>query len=183
MAVVEYELRGRVAYITLNRPDKLNAIDVEMRDMLWQLLHEVNDNPDIWMAVITGNGRAFSVGHGPRFHVRTQRCAVRPGDFHRRPVCVSVGDIQADNLRDKRVLPGARRRHRAGVGYSDSIGPGAVRVAAGEARHRLGERALHAVAARAPELRAGVPVHGRYDKRGACLRAWDGEHGRAARGA
>ncbi len=63
MAVVEYELRGHVAYITLNRPDKLNAIDVEMRDMLWQRLHEVNDNPEIWMAVITGNGRAFSVGH------------------------------------------------------------------------------------------------------------------------
>ena len=54
MAVVEYEVRGRVAYITLNRPDKLNAIDVEMRDMLWQRLHEVNDNPEIWMAVITG---------------------------------------------------------------------------------------------------------------------------------
>ena len=63
MSVVEYELRDKVAYITLNRPDKLNAIDVAMRDELWRLLHEVNDNPDIWIAVITGNGRAFSVGH------------------------------------------------------------------------------------------------------------------------
>ena len=63
MAVVEYEVRGRAAYITLNRPDKLNAIDVAMRDELWRMLHEVNDNPDIWLAVITGNGRAFSVGH------------------------------------------------------------------------------------------------------------------------
>ena len=63
MAVVEYEVRGRAAYITLNRPAKLNAIDVAMRDELWRMLHEVNDNPDIWLAVITGNGRAFSVGH------------------------------------------------------------------------------------------------------------------------
>lgn len=63
MAVVEYEVRGGAAYITLNRPDKLNAIDVAMRDELWRMLHEVNDNPDIWLAVITGNGRAFSVGH------------------------------------------------------------------------------------------------------------------------
>ena len=54
MATVEYEIRDRVGYVTLNRPDKLNAIDVEMRD--------VNDNPDVWMAVITGNGRAFSEG-------------------------------------------------------------------------------------------------------------------------
>ena len=63
MSVVEFEIRDRVGYITLNRPEKLNAIDVEMRDEIWRLFHEVNDNPDIWIAVITGNGRAFSVGH------------------------------------------------------------------------------------------------------------------------
>ncbi len=63
MSVVEYEVKGRVAYITLNRPDKLNAIDVAMRDELWRIMHEFNDDPDQWIAVITGNGRAFSVGH------------------------------------------------------------------------------------------------------------------------
>jgi enoyl-CoA hydratase/carnithine racemase len=34
-----------------------------MRDELWVAIHDVNENPDIWLAVITGNGRAFSVGH------------------------------------------------------------------------------------------------------------------------
>ena len=63
MSAVEYEVRNRVGYITLNRPDKLNAIDVAMRDELWVAIHDVNENPDIWLAVITGNGRAFSVGH------------------------------------------------------------------------------------------------------------------------
>ena len=63
MSKVEFEVRDKVGYITMNRPEKLNAIDVDMRNELWQALHEVNDNPDIWMAVITGNGRAFSVGH------------------------------------------------------------------------------------------------------------------------
>ena len=63
MSVVEYEIKDRVAYVTLNRPEKLNAIDVAMRDELWRIFHDVNDNPDIWMAVITGAGRAFSVGH------------------------------------------------------------------------------------------------------------------------
>lgn len=63
MSTVEFEVRDKVGYITMNRPEKLNAIDVEMRNELWQALHEINDNPDIWMAVITGNGRAFSVGH------------------------------------------------------------------------------------------------------------------------
>lgn len=63
MAVVEYEKKERVAYITLNRPEKLNAIDVAMRDELWRVLHDFNESPDLWIAVITGAGRAFSVGH------------------------------------------------------------------------------------------------------------------------
>jgi enoyl-CoA hydratase/carnithine racemase len=63
MLTVIFEIRDNVAYITMNRPEKLNAIDVEMRKELWEALHEVNDNTDVWMAVITGNGRAFSVGH------------------------------------------------------------------------------------------------------------------------
>jgi enoyl-CoA hydratase/carnithine racemase len=63
MSTVIFEIREKVAYITMNRPEKLNAIDVEMRKELWEALHEVNDNTDVWMAVLTGNGRAFSVGH------------------------------------------------------------------------------------------------------------------------
>lgn len=63
MSTVEYEIRDRVGYVTFNRADKLNAIDVEMRNEIWRVMHDVNDNPDVWMAVITGKGRAFSVGH------------------------------------------------------------------------------------------------------------------------
>ena len=63
MSVLQYEVRDRVAYITLNRPDKLNAIDVDMCDRLWKALHDFNDDDDAWVAVITGSGRAFSVGH------------------------------------------------------------------------------------------------------------------------
>ena len=69
MGVVEYEIKEKVGYITLNRPDKLNAIDVAMREELWRLLHDVNDNPDIWMAVITGNCLARS--SKPECHVKT----------------------------------------------------------------------------------------------------------------
>ena len=63
MSVVERDIKGHVTYVTLNRPDKLNAIDVAMRDELWRIMHEFNDDPDQWISVITGNGRAFSVGH------------------------------------------------------------------------------------------------------------------------
>ena len=63
MATVEYNIRDRVAYITLNRPEKLNAINAEMRDELFKALRDFQDNPDAWLAVITGAGRAFCVGH------------------------------------------------------------------------------------------------------------------------
>ncbi len=62
MSTVEYEIKDKVGYIAFNRPDKLNAIDAEMRDELWRVMHDVNDNPEVWLAVITGRGRAFSVG-------------------------------------------------------------------------------------------------------------------------
>ncbi len=63
MAKVEFEVRNRVAYITLNRPEQLNAIDLEMRGLLYEAWQEVKFNPDIWMAVVTGTGRSFSTGH------------------------------------------------------------------------------------------------------------------------
>ena len=66
MSTVEYEIRDRVGHVTFNRPDKLNAIDVEMRNEIWSVMHDVKDNPDVWMAVITGNmisaNRALELG-------------------------------------------------------------------------------------------------------------------------
>ncbi|MBI3965242.1 MAG: enoyl-CoA hydratase/isomerase family protein [Chloroflexi bacterium] len=60
---VDYEVRDNVAWITLNRPDKLNAIDSSMRSELFPIMQELKYSDALWMAVITGNGRAFSVGH------------------------------------------------------------------------------------------------------------------------
>ncbi len=63
METVIYEIRDRVAWITMNRPDKLNAINVDMREELFQAFEDFQGNPDAWVAIITGAGRAFSVGH------------------------------------------------------------------------------------------------------------------------
>ena len=52
-----------VAWLTLNRPDVLNAVNLAMRDELWSALLAVRDDPDIHVAVIRGAGnRAFSAG-------------------------------------------------------------------------------------------------------------------------
>ena len=60
---VLYEIKGGIAYITLNRPEKLNAINPEMRELLWDAFQDVKDNPDVRCAIVTGQGRAFSTGH------------------------------------------------------------------------------------------------------------------------
>jgi E-phenylitaconyl-CoA hydratase len=57
------EVRDRVAYLTLNRPEKLNAINNDMLTDLFTTFNEVKENPDIWVALVTGAGRAFSTGH------------------------------------------------------------------------------------------------------------------------
>ena len=60
---VIYEIKEGIAYITLNRPEKLNAIDPPMRQQLWDSFQDVDKNPDVRCAIVTGAGRAFSTGH------------------------------------------------------------------------------------------------------------------------
>ena len=59
MAVVDYEVRDRIAYVTLNRPEKLNALTREMLDLLWDAFTAFNDDPEAWLCIVTGTGRAF----------------------------------------------------------------------------------------------------------------------------
>ena len=53
---------GRVALITLNRPERRNAYDVAMRDALFAALTAVRDDPGVRAVVLCGNGPAFSTG-------------------------------------------------------------------------------------------------------------------------
>ena len=62
MALI-YEKRGRTAYITLNRPEAMNAMDPETYRELSEAWVDVRDDPDVWCAIITGAGdRAFTAG-------------------------------------------------------------------------------------------------------------------------
>ena len=53
---------GTVAVVTLNRPQRLNAYDVSMRDGLYEALLAVRDDPGVRAMVLCGNGRAFCSG-------------------------------------------------------------------------------------------------------------------------
>lgn len=60
---VDFEVRGYAAYITLNRPEAMNALDPESIASLDEIWREVKDNPAIRVSVITGAGpKAFCTG-------------------------------------------------------------------------------------------------------------------------
>ena len=59
---VLYSKEGQVAYITLNRPDRLNAVSPELvRDWL-AAITEAEEDDDVKVIVFKGAGRAFSAG-------------------------------------------------------------------------------------------------------------------------
>lgn len=59
---VLYERDGRIATITYNRPEALNAINAELRADLNAAWEEFRQDDDAWIGIVTGNGRAFSAG-------------------------------------------------------------------------------------------------------------------------
>jgi enoyl-CoA hydratase len=59
---VEYEKRGAMAEIRLNRPEKLNAINDAMLEELGVALDDAETDDDVRVVVLSGNGRAFSSG-------------------------------------------------------------------------------------------------------------------------
>jgi (E)-benzylidenesuccinyl-CoA hydratase len=60
---VAFDVKDHVATITLNRPEKQNAMDNEMYTAISAHLADIDSNDDIWVGVITGAGdKAFTAG-------------------------------------------------------------------------------------------------------------------------
>lgn len=63
MSSVRLDIDDRgVATITLDRPERLNAINMAMRDQLWEHLAACRDIPEVQVIVFRGEGRSFSAG-------------------------------------------------------------------------------------------------------------------------
>lgn len=62
MELVRYEVKDRVAYLTLNRPDKRNALNGEMVAELTRAFEEAHANPRVKVVVLKASGKAFCAG-------------------------------------------------------------------------------------------------------------------------
>ena len=59
---VLYDKQDNVVTITLNRPDALNSINRQLRRELAEAITQFDEDPDAYVAIITGAGRAFCAG-------------------------------------------------------------------------------------------------------------------------
>ncbi len=57
-----FERSNQIATITLNRPDKLNAMTPRMMIELWDAIRTVEDDPNLRVTIFTGAGRGFCAG-------------------------------------------------------------------------------------------------------------------------
>jgi crotonobetainyl-CoA hydratase len=63
VADVEFTVEGHIAHVRLNRPQALNAITLEMDDLLFAAWAEINADPDIWAVILSAEGeKGFCIG-------------------------------------------------------------------------------------------------------------------------
>lgn len=62
LETILYEVRDRVAYVTLNRPDQGNALNEQMHHELFDTWNRVNQDDNVWAIVVQGAGKDFCVG-------------------------------------------------------------------------------------------------------------------------
>src|SRR5947199_8221873 len=65
---VRYEKRNRIAYVTINRPEVMNALHPPANDELARVWDDFAADPDSWVAILTGAGeKAFSAGNDLKY--------------------------------------------------------------------------------------------------------------------
>jgi 2-(1,2-epoxy-1,2-dihydrophenyl)acetyl-CoA isomerase len=98
-----YEKKDNVATITLNRPERMNAINVQMNADLKNSLKEAKEDSDVRVVVITGSGKAFCAGADVqdfasgkfREEAAGNNMIIHPYDFFRlyKPIIAAVNGV------------------------------------------------------------------------------------------
>jgi enoyl-CoA hydratase len=84
---VNYEVRDRKAYLTLNRPERLNAITHQMARDIRSAVEQANADTDVHVIVVQGAGRAFCSGYDLSVYAEE-------GADHQPPVWDPIQDYQ-----------------------------------------------------------------------------------------
>jgi enoyl-CoA hydratase/carnithine racemase len=76
-----YEKKGRIAVVTINRPERMNALHPPANLELDQIWNDFEKDPEVWVGIVTGAGdKAFSAGNDLRYTAEHGRDMVRFGE-------------------------------------------------------------------------------------------------------
>lgn len=71
-STLRYETRDRKAYLTLNRPERLNAIDDLMPEEIRRAVELANDDRNVHVIVLRGEGRSFCAGYDLKLYAEAE---------------------------------------------------------------------------------------------------------------
>jgi enoyl-CoA hydratase len=60
--MVEYEIQGHIAILTINRPEARNAVNGAVASGMEAAIDRLEEDPEVWVGIVTGNGPVFSAG-------------------------------------------------------------------------------------------------------------------------
>ena len=73
-----YEKKGRIAVVTVNRPERMNALHPPANFELDAIWNDFERDPEVWVGILTGTGdKAFSAGNDLRFTAEHGRDMIR----------------------------------------------------------------------------------------------------------
>ena len=125
---VIYEKKGHIAYVTLNRPERMNALDKHSHRELIEIFDDFAADANAWLAIITGAGdRAFCAGNDLKATAEASANGEERVDTRSRFAAITRGYNMPEaadrsgqrrrrgrRLRDRaRMRPRDRHRHRS----------------------------------------------------------------------
>ena len=76
-----YEKEGRIATVTINRPERMNALHPPANLELHDIWNDFRNDPEVWIGILTGSGdRAFSAGNDLKYTAEHGMNMVRVGE-------------------------------------------------------------------------------------------------------
>ena len=148
METVLFEKQGHIAYITLNRPERMNAANLQLIRDLVQAKREFEDDPDLWVAILTGAGRAFCAGADLRRDQNDPDAAHNPASLQEK--------LEKTLTRHYKPMIAAVNGHCYGRGFAFTIDCD-IRIASDQAVFCFAEPRWNFAERWVPKLAASIP--------------------------